>query len=307
MTTTEISMFQDDTNKAEMAAALGFGNDAGEKQVGFPRLQVNQMAIKEKIEVKGKLVDAEVVKSGAFRLTVDDMSIYADTIKFRPFVQQFMIKRYDEDKQRKGKDGKAYKGEWYHTVMSADPWAPELLDDQGGINCGKPAGYIKDFASLPKDQQEFIKKCKRYRVLLGTVELVNPVDSTGKAIENAGATPCIYEVGGASFKPFDAPFKAIKEADALPLETHLLVTNDVQVNGSVEYYPALVTTELDVRYKITDEDKVLIGDFVKFVEGWNKRIMERNLEKSHAVQKVTVDPDDEKVAAEFIDMSSDLG
>ena len=70
----------------------------------------------------------------------------------------------------------------------ADNLNIDLKDNDGGFNCGKPAGYIKDFKALPEKTQELIKQIKRVRVVLGTVEMKDPVDESGNA-EDIGSTP----------------------------------------------------------------------------------------------------------------------
>jgi hypothetical protein len=61
----------------------------------------------------------------------------------------------------------------------------DLKDNDGGFNCGKPAGYIKDFKALPDAMQELLKSIKRVRVVLGTVEMVNPTDDKGNPVDCA--------------------------------------------------------------------------------------------------------------------------
>ena len=56
------------------------------------------------------------------------------------------------------------------------------------LTCGKPAGYIQDFKSLPEKMQDFLKQIKRVRVLFGTIELDNPVDETGHQFLYRGYT-----------------------------------------------------------------------------------------------------------------------
>ena len=69
----------------------------------------------------------------------------------------------------------------------------DLKDDDGGFNCGKPAGYIQDFKALPEKTQDLIKQIKRVRVLLGTVEMVNPVNDKGEPVK-LDTTPFIWEI-----------------------------------------------------------------------------------------------------------------
>ena len=45
------------------------------------------------------------------------------------------------------------------TVMS-DNLNVDLKDNDGGFNCGKPAGFIQDFKALPEKKQELIKQIK---------------------------------------------------------------------------------------------------------------------------------------------------
>ena len=55
--------------------------------------------------------------------------------------------------------------------MADDAKSSDLKDNDGGFNCGKPAGYIKDFKHCLEDAQELLKSIKRVRVVLGTVEM----------------------------------------------------------------------------------------------------------------------------------------
>ncbi len=62
----------------------------------------------------------------------------------------------------------------YVKTVMADTLNTDLKDNDGGFNCGKPSGWIEDFKSLPDATKELIRSIKRVRVVLGTVELVNP-------------------------------------------------------------------------------------------------------------------------------------
>ena len=54
----------------------------------------------------------------------------------------------------------------YVKTVMADNLNIDLKDNDGGFNCGKPAGYIQDFKSLPEKTQDLIKQIKRVRVVL---------------------------------------------------------------------------------------------------------------------------------------------
>ena len=68
----------------------------------------------------------------------------------------------------------------YVKTVMADNLNIDLKDNDGGFNCGKPAGYIQDFKSLPEKTQELIKQIKRVRVLFGIVELHDAMTRTVK-------------------------------------------------------------------------------------------------------------------------------
>ena len=64
----------------------------------------------------------------------------------------------------------------------------DLKDNDGGFNCGKPSGWIEDYKSLPEATKELIKSVKRVRVVLGTVDLIEPVDASGNSVEGTDYT-----------------------------------------------------------------------------------------------------------------------
>ena len=98
-------------------------------------------------EVNGKTKKVEVVEGGTYRLEIPDgPTYYASKAVIRPFVQRFMYKRFV-----KGNDSTPNR--YIKTVM-ADNLNIDLKDNDGGFNCGKPAGYIQDFKALPESMQD---------------------------------------------------------------------------------------------------------------------------------------------------------
>ena len=90
---------------------------------------------------------------------------------FVRFMQRYMYKRFvmgSGDTPNK----------YIKTVMN-DNLNVDLKDNDGGFNCGKPAGYIQDFKALDQKTQDLIKQIKRVRVILGTVELKEPCGFKG--------------------------------------------------------------------------------------------------------------------------------
>ena len=168
----------DTNNYAAMAKAMGIANEtAGERKQAstLARLRINHSPVMGEAEVNGKNVNMEVVAGGTYRLEVPDgPTYYAESVKIRPYLQRFMYKRFVR--------GMGDSPNRYVKTVMADNLNIDLKDNDGGFNCGKPAGYIQDFKSLPEKTQELIKQIKRVRVVLGTVELVNATDDQGNPV-----------------------------------------------------------------------------------------------------------------------------
>ena len=141
---TEITTIDTD-NYAAMAKAMGIANEGTskkQKSSTLPRFKINHSAIMGEAEVKGKKVNMEIVEGGTYKLEIPDTATYyAKEAKVRPFLQRFMYKRFI-----KGFGDQPNK---YVKTIMADNLNIDLKDNEGGLNCGKPAGYVADFKSLP--------------------------------------------------------------------------------------------------------------------------------------------------------------
>ena len=127
-----------------MAKLMGMSvdNQQTEKASTLARLRISHAPIMGEAEVNGKTKKVEVVEGGTYRLEIPDgPTYYASKAVIRPFVQRFMYKRFV-----KGNDNTPNR--YIKTVM-ADNLNIDLKDNDGGFNCGKPAGYIQDFKALP--------------------------------------------------------------------------------------------------------------------------------------------------------------
>ena len=175
-------------NFSDMAKLMGMSvdNQQAAKSSVLARLRINHSPIMGEQEVNGKKVKLEVVSGGTYKLEIPDgPTYYASGVNVRPFVQRYMYKRFV-----KGNDSAPNR--YIKTVM-ADNLNIDLKDNDGGFNCGKPAGYIQDFKALPEKTQDLIRQIKRVRAVFGIVELVDPVDASGTPV-TVDATPFIWEV-----------------------------------------------------------------------------------------------------------------
>jgi len=207
------------TNFTDMAKLMGMSADTEQapKVSTLARLRISHTPIMGESEVNGKKVKMEVVEGGTYKLEIPDgPTYYASKATIRPYVQRFMYKRFvmgnDKTPNR-----------YIKTVM-ADNLNIDLKDNDGGFNCGKPAGYIQDFKALPEKTQDLIRQIKRVRAVFGTVELVDPVDASGNPVEVA-EMPFIYEVENRdAFKTIGGVFTKLGKMRRLPPMHYVTLT-----------------------------------------------------------------------------------
>ena len=293
MTTTDI-MTLDGDNFAEMAKAMGMGADmdkAPSKASTLPRLRVWNQPVMGQVEVKGKMKNMEVIPGGMFRLQLpDDTFVYAESVDLRVFVQRFMYKRYVADTSSYTK-----------TVMGED-LKGDMKDNVGGFNCGKPAGYIRDFKALPQETRDLLKQIKRVRVLMGEVKLNNPVDQEGNEVE-MGISPFIWEIDNRdAFKTMGEPFQQLGRQKRLPVHHWITstTTEESLPNGASYYLP---TQKLDLSSSISLEeaDQKTFADFIEWIGNYNQYIVNshnENLGKKMSAEEV-------ELVEEFISVTED--
>ena len=288
----------DTNNYAAMAKAMGIANEttSERKQAStLARLRINHSPVMGEAEVNGKTVNMEVVAGGTYRLEVPDgPTYYAESVKIRPYLQRFMYKRFVR--------GMGDSPNRYVKTVMADNLNIDLKDNDGGFNCGKPAGYIQDFKSLPEKTQELIKQIKRVRVVLGTVELVNATDASGNPVD-VDETAFIWEVDNRdAFKNVGNAFTQLAKMKRLPVQ-HVITANTEErkiPTGAVFYLPVVsldVTTTLD----LTDKEQGTFGDFMQWVNNYNECIIGAWANKVNTHN----DEDDEVIVDGIVDIEVD--
>tara|TARA_E500000318_G_scaffold9086_1_gene8450 strand:- start:1015 stop:1908 length:894 start_codon:yes stop_codon:yes gene_type:complete len=275
----------DTDNYAVMAKAMGMATDTGTKQKAstLARLRINHSPIMGQEEVKGKNVNVEVVEGGTYKLDIPDgETFYSTTAKVRPFVQRYMYKRFvmgTNDSPNK----------YIKTVMN-DNLNVDLKDNDGGFNCGKPAGFIQDFKALDQSTQDLIKQIKRVRVILGTVELVNPVNASGDSVE-VGVTPFIWEVENRdAFKILGNCFVKLSKMKRLPPQHNIEVATEQRKlpNGNSFYIPS-VSLNLTSIIKLSEEDQQTFADFMQWIDNYNDYIINAWNENSRKKEDMDMD------------------
>ena len=287
----------DTNNYAMMAKAMGIAAEAdtNAKSSSLARLRISHSPIMGSAEVNGKTVNMEVVNGGAYRLDIPDgPNYYSNSVAIRPYMQRFMYKRFV-----KGSDKTPNR---YVKTIMADNLNIDLKDNDGGFNCGKPAGYIKDFKALPEKTQELIKQIKRVRVVLGTVEMNNPVDESGNPVE-VEATPFIWEIDNRdAFKLVGESFTKLAKMKRLPVQ-HLITANTEErklPNGNSFYLP-VVSLDVSQTLSLTDTEQGMFGDFMAWVDNYNTYIVNAWAEKANS----HMDDDDVDVVDGLVDIEVD--
>jgi len=291
--TTEIATLNSG-NFAEMAQAMGMGADMNKgpaKSSTLPRLRIWNQPTMGQVEVKGKLKNMEVVPAGMYRLQMPDESfIYAESVDIRVFVQRFMYKRYNSEEKS-----------YVKTLMSED-LNGDLKDNTGGFNCGKPAGYIEDFKSLPDATKDLIKQIKRVRVLLGEVKLNNAVDSEGNEV-NVDVCPFIWEIDNRdAFKTMGEPFTQLGRQKRLPVQHWIKCGSEERSlpTGASFFLPTQSLDQTNT-IELSEDDQTTFSNFIEWIGNYNQYIV--NTYNDSAGKKVS--DEDALLVDEFIGVDDD--
>ena len=283
-------------NFTDMAKLMGMSLDTKQaaKSSTLARLRINHSPIMGEQEVNGKKGKLEVVSGGTYKLEVPDgPTYYASGVNVRPFVQRYMYKRFV-----KGNDSTPDR--YIKTVM-ADNLNIDLKDNDGGFNCGKPAGYIEDFKALPEKMQDLIRQIKRVRAVFGIVELVDPVDASGNPV-TVDATPFIWEVENRdAFKTIGNVFVKLGKMRRLPpMHTFSASTSEQSLPNGNKFYLPETKLDLQKTLELDDDAQETLGNFLAWITNYNEYISnawDENVQKHEQVDTETVD--------EFIDITEE--
>ena len=278
----------DSDNYAAMAQMMGMAYDveSGKSKSTLARIKLQKKPIKGKAEVNGKNVTVDVVTAGSFMIEKDGKNIYAENIKIRMFLQRFMYQKYDNAVNN-----------YVKTVM-ANNLDIDLKDNYGGFNCGKPSGYIQDFAALSESMKELIRSIRRTRVVLGTVTFVDATDDKGSA-EEVVDLPFVWEVDSKEgFRNFGDAMKKFDKHQRLSVMHNMNVTTEEREAVGNTYYVPVCEADLSKTFEVADAEQELFADFMSWVESHNRWVLSE-WDQRHE-DKVS---DEEKELAEsFVDI-----
>jgi len=287
----------DTNNFAAMAQAMGMNAESSKntsKASTLARLRIHHTPLMGQQEIKGKMKNVEVIAGGAYKLEIPDgPTYYAEGVTIRPFLQRFMYKKFI-----KGNDNTANR--FLKTVMAND-LNNDMKDNEGGFNCGKPAGFIKDWAALPDNMKELIKSIKRVRALFGTVELINPTDENGNAVDVA-TTAFIWEIDNRdAFKTLGDQFTKLSKMQRLPPQHNIsCTTKEVPLPNGSSFYVPETELNLGTTLEMDNDTQEVFANFMAWIENYNVYILnawEDNMHKNEDVDTDTVE--------EFVDINEE--
>ena len=287
----------DTNNFSAMAKAMGMEADApktSSKASTLARLRIHHTPIMGQQEVNGKMKNVEVIGGGAYKLEIPDgPTYYAEGVNIRPFLQRFMYKKFI-----KGNDNTANR--FVKTVMATD-LNGDMKDNDGGFNCGKPAGFIKDWAALPDNMKDLIKSIKRVRAIIGTVELINPTDAEGNAVD-VEVTPFIWEVDNRdAFKTMGEQFVKLTKMRRLPPQHNInCTTREVPLPNGSSFYVPNADLDLGSTLEMDNVTQEIFGNFMAWIQNYNTYILNTWDENMHKNEDVDVD-----TVEAFVDISEE--
>tara|TARA_Y100000768_G_scaffold388453_1_gene384449 strand:- start:2661 stop:3563 length:903 start_codon:yes stop_codon:yes gene_type:complete len=246
-----------------MAQAMGMNADLTTKKatLQLARLKLQHSPIMGEVEVKGKKTQAAIVNGGSYKIedVANDATFYSEDVTIRPYVQRFMYKKFDNS------SGRAF---YVKTVM-ADNLNTDLKDNAGGFNCGKPAGWIKDYDALPENTKKLLKSIKRVRVFIGTLTAKNVLAEDGSELEDVVDLPFIWEIDNRdAFKIMGEPISKIGSLKHLPVQYEIALGSTERKGNIGTFYLPSGTLGKDV-HEVTDEVQERFGDFMQWIENYN--------------------------------------
>jgi len=250
------------------------------------------------IEKITKNADSPTFENTVLSLELSDgIKIYQENPTIRLFQQKFMYKRYIKSNGNGNGDAK---GMFVKTIMAND-LKSDLIDNTGGVNCGKPSGWIEDYQALPENQKNLIKSIKRVRVLFGLATFDHAVDIEGLDVDPQENVAFIYEVDNReAFKTFGAPIAQMaKQSKVLPQQLMKLSTEERKIASGNKYYVPSIELLPDV-IQIKDSDQSTFKSFTDWIDSYNNWV-DNSYKEALDVKK---QQDSDTLVSEFVDIEN---
>lgn len=234
-----------------------------------------------------EVVDGKVANSPVFKIKKGDEEFLARSLDVRLFVERQRWQKWD-----------SVNNVFQRSVM-ANNLNMDLKDTLGTFNLGRPSGYIKDFAALPKDQQDFIRSVNRYKIFMGLAVFNDAfVEGGDPVLEHNGEVPFVFDVKNReSLKSIDATISKLMNKRISPVENLITLTPEERSmpNGSKF---AVVSAALGATVGFSDGDNDVLQNFIEYVERSNEYILKKWEENN--VERVS--DEDSAIVANIVDV-----
>lgn len=269
MSNTAIALATEGKSLAEM---MGLAENSSGKRSMLARFSQIHNPIKGEIEINGKIIKADAIPAGAYKLTQsDDKVVYALNPKIRIFAQRQQWTRWDSESNEMVK------------TLLVNNLTGDLKDNTGGFNAGRPSGYVEDFKSLPKDTQELMRSTKRTKVVFGTVVMDGAMDENGNPVTDEAFTqeiPFVMDIKSrGSIKAIDDVLKSVQRKNALPIQYYLVLDAEMHSMPSGNEY-ATVAPKVGDKVELAESDKDVLDGFMDWIAGMNGYINDQHEERS---------------------------
>lgn len=233
------------------------------------RLGMIHQPIMGEVDYNGKAIKTEVIPVGAFTFTKGDTKVYSTGVSVRVFAQRNQWQRWNSETEEMEK-----------SVLS-NSLNGDLKDSIGGLNLGRPSGYIEDFQSLPDETKSVIRSVKRVKVFYGTVTLDNPTDEQGQPVEGKFINePFVMDVKNRdSLKSIDGVLNGLNRKNLLPImSTVKLVGVEDSIPTGAKF--GKIEASLGDRVDIAEADNDMLKDFLELIEYSNGKILDLHHERA---------------------------
>jgi hypothetical protein len=208
-----------------------------------------------------EVVEGKVASSPVFKIISEEDTVFAREVEVRLFAERQKWQRWDSENKTMQK-----------SVMSTT-LNQDLKDTLGTFNLGRRSGFIKDFAALPKNEQDLIRSISRVKVLMGKATLVDAFYEGGTPADGYDTEfSFIMDVKNRdSLKFIDNAVGKLMKKRINPAEHSIALLGETRSlpNGS----PYMVTNaSLSNFVGLQDGDNETLQDFLDYIESSNEYV-----------------------------------
>jgi hypothetical protein len=232
-------------------------------------------------------VEGKVANSPVFKIKKGDEEFLARSLDVRFFVERQRWQKWDSSTKM------------YQRSVMANNLNMDLKDTQGTFNLGRQSGYIKDFAALPKDQQDFIRSVNRYKIYMGLAVFKDAfVEGGDPVLEHNGEVPFTFDIKNReSLKSIDGTIGKLMSKRISPVENLVTLTPEERTMPNGTKF-AVVSASLGATVGFSDGDNDVLQNFMDYIERSNEYILRKWEEQN--VERIS--DEDSAIVANIVDV-----